>query len=467
MSTIVVARMLSPDELGVYAIAAALSAFAAELKAFGVGSFLVRTDELTEAVVRRALGLTMLISWSLGATLLIGSGAFADFYGQADLQSLLWILSVSFFLSPFLAIGGGLYSRHFEFGTYTAIQISSQTLQLAVVVTLILAGWSYHSLAIATACGAFMQLALMGIFKPPGFVWKPRFARLAEIAKFGVSVSISNMLRRLALSLPDLVIGKLGTVREVALFSRGIGFLDFIEVTLRRSVQPVALPFLSQVKREDGDVATAYARAVGLTFMLMAPPLAVAGVASLPTIRMFFGEQWVASADLVSILAFWAIFRCVHALSPSVLVASRLEHNLLVREIVLVIATLVGLVLTVPMGLPAVAVAIVFVGVLDFLYTSVLLHKTVGLRAGLLARTLAPGILVSVFCAAAVWGLSFGLDFRDGNAFVVCFAVASVSGITWLSGVVILRHPVLDELGHLLRPVLTRLGIFQRAGRNE
>lgn len=97
-STIAIARLLTPEEIGIYAIASALVMLLMEIRLLGAGNFLVREPEVDEDCVRSALGLTVLICGTLGVAILAASIPVADFYGISDLAPVFAILSISFLL---------------------------------------------------------------------------------------------------------------------------------------------------------------------------------------------------------------------------------------------------------------------------------------------------------------------------------------------------------------------------------
>ncbi|MBL7003307.1 MAG: oligosaccharide flippase family protein, partial [Gammaproteobacteria bacterium] len=103
-SIAIIARILTPEELGVYAIASSIALLASELRLLGIANFIVREKDLTPNLVSSALGLTMIISWGLGILMLSTSAMIADYYNYQILREIIWILSISFFLAPYISV---------------------------------------------------------------------------------------------------------------------------------------------------------------------------------------------------------------------------------------------------------------------------------------------------------------------------------------------------------------------------
>ena len=85
------ARLLTPDELGVYAIAGAVVLIASELKLMGTTSYLIREKELTEAKVRSGVGLSIIFSWGLGFSLAASSNYLSLFFDINPFLSMVFL----------------------------------------------------------------------------------------------------------------------------------------------------------------------------------------------------------------------------------------------------------------------------------------------------------------------------------------------------------------------------------------
>src|SRR5690606_12248372 len=114
-STMIVARLLTPAEIGTFAIASAIVLIASEFRLLGAGMYLVREQDIPPEKIRSALGLTFLISWGLGLAIFISAPWAAEFYELPDVANIFRILSVSFLLAPYISIPTALLQRNYKF----------------------------------------------------------------------------------------------------------------------------------------------------------------------------------------------------------------------------------------------------------------------------------------------------------------------------------------------------------------
>lgn len=260
-SSMITARLLSPDEIGTFAIASSVVMIMAEFRILGANAYLVRQAELTTEKIRSAYGLTILVSWSMGVGLAAASWPLADFFEIDGLAFVFLILAVSFLFAPYISIPDALLVRDYRFREIATINVISSVVQLVLVVVLIEQGFSFYSLAISQAISIFVKFVLSLYFTRDVRVYAPRFTGIKDIAKLGIFVSVAHVVRKAQTTFPDMLIGKLGSPTQVGIFSRGLGFTVFISTLLLSGISPVALPYFSGVKNKGQDVVAAYRHA--------------------------------------------------------------------------------------------------------------------------------------------------------------------------------------------------------------
>lgn len=450
-STMVIARLLTPDEIGTFAIASAITMVMSEFRLLGAGMYLVREQELTEDKVRSAMGLTMLISWTMGVGIWFVAPMVADLYELPPIATVFRILSVSFFLAPFISIPTALLIRGFRFRELLVIRLATSLANLGTSVSLVLLGYSFYSLAWGYTTAVMVESVLVYWFRPPETRWLPSLYQLGTIMKFGVFSSLAGFFRRGVITAPDMIIGKLGTTAQVGIYSRGLGFMEFMSQTLMMGAKPVVLPYLSEVQRVGDDVNGAYIRASVMLGAVLWPVLAVASVVSLPTIRLFFGDQWDSAAPLATILAFWAILRTVHWFSGDLFLAKGLERFMVVKEASLFALYFGAIALAFPLGLPAIASSFVAVGLLDVLLTTGLLAYTVQLRPLMFFRAWLGNGAMMVVCWLVAWFAYHGALDQGFSLLAGLLVVAVILPVVWVSMLYLIRHPLRLEVTNLAR----------------
>lgn len=412
----------------------------------GASAYLIREPEISPRKVRATLGLTILISWSLGLGILVSGLPVADFYHLPAVAGIFAILSISFFLAPYVSIPMALLAREMAFKAQFRVMFISGLIGAATTVSLVLTGWGFWSLAIGQLALPLSQFLIFCWKRPNAMQLKPSFQGMKPIIGLGILNSLGLLIRKATVTVPDLIIGKLGTTREVAMFSRGLGFLEFVSQTVVTGAQPVAFPYLTRTRREGGDMATAYIQSSVMLGALLMPVLGVASLASLPAIRLFFGDQWDAAAPIASVLAIWAILRYSHWFARDALMAVGREGWMLIREAV-PFALLVPMIFWFyPQGLAGVAKAFVIAGMVDFILTSILLKLALGLAVHRFLLAYWSNLVTLATCTGTTWLIDSYFPLDGMPAWQAVGLLALILPFIWLGTLALCKHPLAGEI---------------------
>lgn len=451
ISTMVLARLLTPSEIGTFAIASSIVMLLTEFRMLGAGVYLIREKVLDDQKIRSAFGLTILISWGLGLVIAGSSPLLSEFYRMPEITVLFLVLSISFFLAPYISIPTSLLSRDLKYRQIMIIQMSAAIANFVSSVLLVVLGFSFYSLAWGRSIASAVQLSAVLYYRPRGIPWSPSFRNMKAVARVGIYSSTANILRKSQTTAPDLVIGKMGTTTQVGMFSRGMGFVDFLSQSIEMGISPVALPYLSSVRRQGGDVLKAYTKATLLIGSLTWPVLAVASLTSFPAIRLFFGDQWDAAAPIAAILAYWALLRSVHSMSPPLFIATGKETWLVIKEAITFTIFILGIILTFRYGLQAVAWSMVFSSAVNMTLTSWVLRYCIRLKILPFIGAMVPNIVLTVVCWLTTYVIGLFVDFDQADPIFSIAIVMLILPPVWLVTVMTLKHDIYRELKGLLK----------------
>ena len=447
---------MTPEELGIFAIASSVVMLATEFRLLGTTNYLIRQEVVNKEIIRSGVGLTVIICWALGAGVFITASLIGDFYQLPALVDIFKILSVSFFFAPFISVTSALLTREMKFAELMYVNIAAQGLKLLFSIGLVLSGYSYYGLAWGVVFGTIIELLCLYYFKPEIVSWIPRFKGLKPIAKFGIVISLTNIMTRFETAAPDIIIGKVGTPVDVAIYSRGMGFLTFLSEIISSGVIQVALPHLSKVKREGGDLSAAYTNATLLLGSVVWPVIAVAGLASAPAILLMFGDQWTASIPIVSILTGWAIFKSIHSLSTNLLYSSGHESLLLLKQFIMFIATVVTLLLSVRFGLQVLSWGMMGIGIFESILCTVVLKKAINLSPWHFVKSMTPNFLLMISCICTALLIDLTINFDLAPPILSFALLASIMPVVWLTTVWLIKHPIYFEILPLLEAIFSK-----------
>ncbi len=440
VTIVTLARLLTPAEVGVFAVAASVAFLALELRALGVGQYLIREEHLSADKIRSATGLVFIISWGMALIIVISAPYIAEFYNEDALKTIFWIISGTFFLTPFTSVPSALLTRDLQFKPLFVVRLTSRVTSSVGSIGFVLLGYSYYGLAMGALAGVVAEVIIISYYRPANTPWMPSFSNLRSLLRFGIFTSMANTLQQFSISIPDLVLGRVATMTDVGLFSRGLGVIVFLNKILGQAVAPVVLPHLSEVKRSGGSVAEAYLQAIKLQAAFCWPIFAVVNVCSFTLIRAMFGDQWDAAVPIASVLAIWAILQSTHGFSSFALLAEGKERAMLNKEVIVFSARLVAVLLSAPYGMLMVAWGMVFAGLVELIVNTWVVKHAVGIGIRRFLKEFLPNVVIMVACWGSMLLLDLLVDLKGLSPWLSVAIIGISMLIVWLIALRLTKH---------------------------
>lgn len=294
---IILARLLTPTDIGIFSMSAILISIAHVFRDFGVASYLKREKELTEQKIRTALGVLLITSWLASVLLFASAPLWAAFLREPRVAEVIRVLALGFIFIPFGAIPSAILTRRMEVRRTSMVVGVSNIVHFAVCLFLAYNGFSYMTMAWAN----LIDILVCGL----GYRWAlgerlprmPSFKGWGRIAHFGFGNVVPSLLQSADAAIPDIALGRLSTPAAVGLYSRANSTVNMIGTALNPTIQYFALPYLAQVHHTNGRIDQEYLRATSIINSLTIPVLVSISILSPELILFLFGPQWVLSAS--------------------------------------------------------------------------------------------------------------------------------------------------------------------------
>jgi O-antigen/teichoic acid export membrane protein len=445
--SMLLARLLSPAELGVFGIASVLAGLAQVFRDLGAGQLLL-VQRVLGAQEQRALWTLSLATGTLLAALLaMLSLPFAAFYGQPVLGEVLRILSLNFLLVPFSAQVTAMLRRQMRAGALFCINTSFGVTQFVAALAFALAGLGPKALAWASFCATLAGLAAAWTLRPPGLNWRPAWHGVGRLLRPGAQSVAGNAIDELGVVAPDLVAGKLLGVEEVALLGKAQSVLSLFNQAVTSAVSPVVLPLFARHAREGSDPVQTYFATAACITALSWPFYLLAGLLAAPLVALLYGPQWQGSVPLIRIMCGAAALYSMFSMVRYLLLATG-HIGAQARLDAFAVAGRLGMLVPAAMaGLPWLAAAVA----LSLVFRSCLvlraLRQLYGVTAPQLWRHLRKSALVAL-AALAPAAVVFAQAGGDGAGPGGLLACAGAGALGWGAALWLLQHPLATCLRH-------------------
>ncbi|WGG52989.1 oligosaccharide flippase family protein [Rugamonas sp. DEMB1] len=443
LGSMVLARALTPAEIGVYSVAAVLVGMAQVVRDFGVGQYLIQEKELTPDKLRAALGASLLVAWPLAALLVLLAPALAGFYHQPALRAVLQLLALNVALVPYSAVALPLLRRRMRFAAIFSINLTHSLAQLGCSVALALLGFGALSLACGALAGTLAATCASLCCRPAGAALWPGRRGIAAVLRFGAYSTAGGLVDEAGVAAPELVIGRMIGVAEVGIFGKANGLLGLFNQAVTSAVSPVVFPLYAARARGGLDAKQAYLTTVAYITALAWPFFGFVGVMADALLDLLYGPQWRAAAPLIRVMCFSSAFYSMFSMARYLLVALGQVKAQAGLDAAAVPVRVAALLLAAPFGLYWVAWAVVLGALYRGWLTYRCLARLAGLRWGELLLAVARSApLAALSCAGAALARHWPA-LPDGPARLALAGAAAL--LLWLLGIGLLRHPLAAE----------------------
>ena len=450
-SAMVLSRLLTPTQVGVYSLCAAFTAVAGFLRDFGVSEYLIQEKELTRDKIRAAYGVAFLIAWTIGVVIFLARNEVARFYAEPDVARVMAVLAVNFAILPISSPAFALLNRELAFRQIFFLQIACNAAQAITSVTLAYLGFGVMSLAWGPIANVATQsVILMWARRQDGAVL-PGLREWRQVLRFGTMYVASRSIETLTRNFHEPVIAKAFNFAAVGLFSRAFGLIELFHANIGMAVVRVATPAFAAEHRAGRSMIEPFARSTAIFVSVSWTFFGFVALMAEPIIHLMFGTQWVPAAPIAVVLALSALPQALFAFVPQLLsatghVAQRLKVSLWFSPV-----HLVGVLIASRFSLLAVAaVWIVSNSVMLVLYLTQL-QRVLQANLGDLLRPCAASGAVAGASISAQFLAMLVLRHYHAPAILSIVIVLAAGAATWLLVARLLKHPSHEEIVRTLR----------------
>ena len=312
ISSMVLARLLTPEAFGVVTTLAMIISFAEIFTDAGFQKYLIQhefkdaqdRDESTNVAFWSNLVMSLFM-WGIIA---IFANPLAALVGNPGLGHVLIVACVSIPLAAFSSIQMALFKRDLDFRTLARVRIISTLIPLLVTVPLAFWLRSYWALVIGTITVNLVNAVLLTIFSK----WKPRWfysiAKFKEMFSFTVWSMIEAVSIWLTAYVDVFVVGKMLSQYYLGLYKTSSTLVGQIMGLITAITTPILFSALSRLQNDEKEFQRLFFRFQKLVGLLVIPiGVGIFMFSDLVT-ELILGSQWTEAAGFVGL---WALTSAV------------------------------------------------------------------------------------------------------------------------------------------------------------
>ncbi len=298
----ILARLITPEEMGIIGLTSIFFAIANQIKDCGFGTALLRKQDRTEADINTVFWFNVGMSVVGCVALCLAAPWFADFFDTPALVELTYVSALMLLLNSTVMVHWTLYSARRDFKTTAIVSTIATIVPMPFTVWAAFAGWSYWAMVFQGVASGLLSLIVIWTISP----WKPRFEFSRESFKeffgFGSKMLATGLVNISYGESRNLIIGKFYSAADLAYFHRAFKLCALPVNFIQNIVSSVSFPILAAIQDDEEKLFLTYRKYFRVTMLVVLSSMLTLGINAPSVIYTLYGEAWLACVPLMMIL---------------------------------------------------------------------------------------------------------------------------------------------------------------------
>jgi O-antigen/teichoic acid export membrane protein len=355
--SIVLARWLTPNDYGLFAMALSVLAFVELLQEFGLGTAIVQRQHLTHPQLNAVFWVIVLGSVGLAVCAAAAAGLIADAYGEPRLTWILRLLTLNFLLNAVGAVPYSLLTKAIDLRRRSMAEASGVTVAALTAIGLAYLDWGVWALVIGHVARAVVLNVMLAVFAQ----WCPGF----KVAKDGLSSMMAFSLRITGTQLLGAVSGGINTIilarflgaHPLGLYAMAQSIADGPHRVSSGIINQLSLPIFSRFQNDTAVLRSHYLRISKYLVVVAFPAQAGVALVASDLVPVLLSSKWEAIILPLQIMCV-EYMMWLMTLSSGPLLTARGRADVLLRRSALSAVAMTGVtMIAAPFGLLAVVIA--------------------------------------------------------------------------------------------------------------
>ena len=332
--TVVLARILLPEDYGVVAIVNVFIAIADTLITGGLSTALIQKKDADETDFSTIFYTSLALSVLLYAVLFFTSPLISYLYKNELLTSVLRVMGIKFFISAVNSVQQAYVSRKMIFKKFFFATIVGTVISAVVGITLALHGAGVWALVAQALTNPFIDTIVLFVTVK----WHPHFLfsleRLKGLFGYGWKITSASLLGTVFDKIRQLLIGGKYSTSDLAFYNRGEALPILVTNNITATLEAVLFPALSRFQDDKEKLKSSVRHSIKLGSYILTPLLVGLAVVSDKVVLILYGEKWQPSIPYVTLLSFSMIPSIISSINIQAIKACGRSDVILILEFI-------------------------------------------------------------------------------------------------------------------------------------
>ncbi len=406
ISLSVFAKLLEPEDFGIYAIAVLINGIGDLFANAGVATAIVQKKDFSTDHLFGAFVIILLLSSVLYLTIYSLSGFVADFYNESELVLIVRITGITLVILSLSGVPRALLQKKLQFTKLLFIDNTSYFLgNILIGIGLAVYGFGVWALIIAFLTTASIKLLMSLFHTRKDIKFSTSKKAVKELLHFGGGITLARIFNYVGQDLDKFMLGKLLSIEILGLYERISYVAILVSKFFGNILDTVLFPILSGIQNEKKKVTAAFILAGELLNTFLIPLIIVAIFYSREIILVLLDEKWLELNIPFKLLLSAVILRLMIRLSDALVRALGAVYKSAFRKAVFAVSVFFGIFFGVQFGILGATVGIVAAFVIHYLMMVQLALQLLDLKITFFFRLYKSGFILGGITLLVFWVL--------------------------------------------------------------
>ena len=358
--TAILARLLSPNDFGIIAIATVIITFFNLISEIGIAPAIVQYKELSKEDISNIFSLTVYIGLIISILFYYLSPYIAYFYNNSTLANMLQWLSINLFFATLNIVPNSMFYRDKKF---KFISIRTFCIQLIVGIISIIAalyGLGVYSLIISPIMSSLMIFIISYKYYPQKFQLLININPIKKIFNFSIFQFLYNIIGYLTRNLDKILIGKYLDMNSLGYYEKSYRLMMLPLSNISNVINPVLHPIFSDYQNQVDEMENKYTKLIVFLGYIGIYISIVLYFCSENIILIIYGDQWINSIDVFKILALSIPLQMIMSPCGAIYQATNSTKIMFYFSVISIFTTILGFILSIIIWKSTIAIAYSF-----------------------------------------------------------------------------------------------------------
>lgn len=405
--SIVLARLLSPDDYGLIGIVAIFTAICNTLINYGLSSALIRKKDVTDDDFSTIFVVNLMMSVTLYGIIFFCAPLIAIFFERDELVLLTRVSSVSMIIGALSLVQQTRLTKKIDFKTQTKITLIASISSGLIGVLMAIFEYGVWALVAQGIVSNGVRTILLWIYNR----WAPRLyfsvKSFNELFGFGWKLMLSSLLDSIWKELYQVVVGKYYSPATLGQYTRAKHFSQLFSSNLTNVIQRVSYPVLSDIQDNRERMVSAYRKIIKTTMFVTAASMFALAAVSEPLLYCLIGPKWHEAAVFLPFICLTGSMYPLHAINLNMLQLQGRSDIFLILEIIKKIIAIAPLCVGIFIGIMPMLYVSLVTSIVNFFMNSSYSGRLIGYSSWMQIKDIAPSYGVATIMALSVYFLKY------------------------------------------------------------